>query len=110
MLAPMPALALPPKNVTAEINYLLNFMGISGCEFYRNGSWYSSASAQAHLRDKYLYFAARNLINTAEEFIEKAATKSSFSGLAYAVKCRSEAEMSSKLWLGEVLAQSRTFE
>lgn len=99
--------AQPLKTVELEVNYLLNAIGASGCKFYRNGSWYSSVSAQAHLRDKYHYLAAGNFINTTEEFIEKAATKSSFTGLAYAVKCDGAAEVSSKQWLSEMLAHSR---
>ena len=55
----------------------------SGCEFYRNGSWYNSKRAQAHLREKYNYLAGRNLINIAEDFIEKGATESSVTGTPY---------------------------
>src|SRR6185369_14376451 len=35
-----PALAETPAAVKAEIDHLLTFVGNSGCEFYRNGSWY----------------------------------------------------------------------
>lgn len=34
------ALAAPPQNAQGEINYLLDLIGASGCDFYRNGVWY----------------------------------------------------------------------
>ena len=70
-----------------EVNFLLGYIEGSGCAFYRNGTWHDSKAAQAHIRDKYKYLAARDRISTTEEFIEKAATESSFTGLAYEVRC-----------------------
>jgi hypothetical protein len=99
--------APPPEIAQTEINYLLGFIEQSGCQFYRNGSWYDSKRAQAHLRDKYNYMVARDLIKTAEDFIEQAATKSSLSGIAYALKCSSAPVVASSLWLREVLARYR---
>ena len=52
MLVPV-ARAAPPAMAQTEINHLLEFVGSSGCEFYRNGSWFDSKRAQAHLRSKY---------------------------------------------------------
>jgi hypothetical protein len=99
--------APPPQIAQTEINYLLGFIEQSGCQFYRNGSWYDSKRAQAHLRDKYNYMVARDLIKTAEDFIEQAATRSSMSGIAYALKCSSAPVVASSLWLREVLARYR---
>jgi predicted methyltransferase len=79
--------AAPPAIAQTEINYLLGFIARSDCAFYRNGSWYDSKKAQAHLRSKYDILALRNQIDTAEDFIEKAATKSSLSDQAYKVRC-----------------------
>src|SRR5664279_5740197 len=75
--------AEPPVNVQREVNFLLSYIGSSGCEFYRNGTWSDSKTAQTHLRDKYNYLVARNQINTTEDFIERAATESSLSGQSY---------------------------
>ena len=86
MLVPV-ARAAPPAMAQTEINHLLEFVGSSGCEFYRNGSSYDSKRAQAHLRSKYQWLAARDQIDTAEDFIEKAATRSSLSGQPYEVRC-----------------------
>jgi hypothetical protein len=101
------ARAAAPAAAQVEIEYLLQYVGMSGCEFYRNGSWYDGARAQAHLRGKYDYLAARNRIASAEDFIDKAATKSSFSGQAYKIRCVGQAEVESNPWLREVLARYR---
>jgi hypothetical protein len=101
------ASAAPPAIAETEINYLLGFIESSSCEFYRNGSWYDSKRAQAHLRDKYEMLAAAGQINTAEDFIEKAATKSSLSGRSYQVRCGGGEAVTSSQWLREALARYR---
>jgi hypothetical protein len=100
--------APPPEIAQTEINYLLGFIEQSGCQFYRNGSWYDSKRAQEHLRSKYDFMVARDLIKTAEDFIEQAATRSSMSGIAYALKCSSAPVVTSGQWLREVLARYRS--
>ena len=102
------ARAEPPTNVQIEVNFLLGYLEGSSCEFYRNGTWHDSKAAQAHLRDKYNYLAARNQIGTTEDFIEKAATKSSLSGKPYAVRCTG-VTVTSDQWLREQLARFRKF-
>ena len=94
----------PPTNVQEEVNYLLGYIEKSGCEFYRNGTWRDSKSAQAHIRDKYEYLVAINLISTTEEFIERAATKSSISGNPYEVRCNGGPTVTSSQWLRDELA------
>jgi Family of unknown function (DUF5329) len=98
----------PPAIALVEINYLLGFIEQSGCQFYRNGTWYGSKDAQAHLRDKYQYLAAKGVINSAEDFIEQAATKSSLSGKPYAIKCGNGPVVTTDQWLREALAQYRS--
>jgi hypothetical protein len=102
------ARAGPPAMAETEINHLLEFVGSSGCEFYRNGSWYDSKRAEAHLRSKYQWLAARAQINTAEDFIEKAATTSSLSGQPYEVRCGGSEAMTSNRWLHDELTRYRT--
>jgi len=101
------ARAAPPAIAQTEIRYLLGFIEGSGCEFYRNGSWYDSKQAQAHLRYKYEMLEAEDRIHTAEDFIEKAATQSSLSGRPYQVRCRGGEAVTSNQWLREVLARYR---
>ena len=101
------ARAGPAAIAQTEINYLLGFIETSGCEFYRNGSWYDSKKAQAHLRYKYQMLAAKDQIKTAEDFIAKAATQSSLSGRPYQVRCSGGQAVASSQWLREVLARYR---
>ena len=108
LLVPV-ARAEPPTSVQIEVNFLLGYVEGSGCEFFRNGAWYDSKTAQAHLRDKYKYLVARNLINTTEEFIERAATESSLSGHPYEVRCNGGATVTSNQWLHDELGRFRTF-
>ena len=106
LLVPV-ARAEPPTKVQIEVNFLLDYIESSGCEFYRNGTWHDSKTAQAHLRDKYKYLMARNLTNTTEEFIERAATESSFSGQPYEVRCHGGTTVTSNQWLHDELARFR---
>src|SRR5450756_883370 len=101
--------AEPPANVQMEVNFLLSDVEASGCEFYRNGTWHDSKAAQAHLRDKYKYLVAMNLVNTTEQFIERAATESSITGQPYQVRCNGGATVTSSQWLRDELARFRTY-
>ncbi len=102
------AQAAPPASVQAEVGFLLGYIEGSGCEFQRNGSWSGSRAAQAHLRDKYEYLSARDLIDTTEHFIERAATQSSLTGQAYMVRCQGGTPVTSQQWLRDELAHLRS--
>jgi hypothetical protein len=97
-----------PTNVQIEVNFLLGYIEGSGCVFFRNGTWHDSKAAQVHLRDKYNYLRTAHQIDTTEDFIEKVATKSSFSGQPYQVRCNDDPTMTSSQWLREELARLRT--
>lgn len=99
--------ATPPPTAVVEIDYLLQHLETSGCEFYRNGSWYDGPHAKAHLRLKYDYLAARNLIGSAEDFIDKGASKSSLSGQPYKVRCDNAPVIESGQWLRDALGSYR---
>jgi hypothetical protein len=107
------ALAAPPVHADApvpvqnEVNYLLGYVAGSGCEFYRNGSWYDARQAQQHLRDKYRYLAGKNLVDTTEHFIERGASESSMSGNPYQIRCGAHAPVTSGQWLREKLTELR---
>lgn len=103
-----PGRAALSGRVQAEVDSLLASVEASGCSFYRNGSWHDSKAAVAHLRDKYDYLVARDLIATTEDFIERAATKSSLSGQPYEVKCGPSAAVTSSRWLYGKLAFLRS--
>jgi hypothetical protein len=71
----------------------------SGCEFQRNGSWYTAAEARVHLLRKLKYLEDRGAVNSAEQFIELAASASSLSGEPYRVRCASGAPVASRAWM-----------
>lgn len=93
--------------VRAEIDALLNRLETSGCQFQRNGSWHDSARARAHLLDKLAYIERRGTVQSAEQFIELAASRSSLSGRPYQVRCGGQAPVESRLWLNGQLTAIR---
>jgi hypothetical protein len=107
LLTASAARADPAAEVEVDVNYLLDAIERSGCEFQRNGSWHNGHDAQVHLRGKFQALAARGLIATPEQFIEKAATQSSLTGRPYWVRCNGALTVSSRLWLGDELVRLR---
>lgn len=97
-----------PQSAVREVEQLLAALGSSGCRFYRNGSWYGAADAQAHLTKKYEYLRKKKLIESAEDFIMKGGTESSRSGEAYQVKCEKEGTVQSAAWLQSALRRIRS--
>jgi hypothetical protein len=97
-----------PQTVHAEIDALFKKLQVSGCQFNRNGSWYSGAQAQAHLTKKLDYLEAKSQIKTTEDFITLAASTSSSSGKPYQVRCGDAQPVESKTWLQEQLKVLRT--
>ena len=102
--------AAPTAAAMVEINHLLGLIEQSGCEFYRNGTWYDGQTAQAHLREKFDVLAARDQIKTAEDFIEKAASNSSMSGRPYQIKCGRSPAMPTSQWFSAALAQYQKYQ
>jgi hypothetical protein len=90
-----------------EIDALLDRLGTSKCQFYRNGSWHSGSEARDHLQMKLEYLVDKGLITDSEEFIEGAGTKSSMSGQPYKVRCPNQEEQPSAVWLGSELRKIR---
>ena len=101
------AYAAPPATAAIEISYLLGLIEQSGCEFFRNGTWYDAQRAQAHLRAKYDMLTATDQIKSAEDFIEKAASNSSMSGQPYQIRCGGGAAMTTRQWFSAALARYR---
>lgn len=96
-----------PDTAALEIAHLFDYLATSECTFIRNGRAHSAQEAVAHLERKYRYLLERNLITTAEAFIEGAASRSSLTGSAYGVACPGEAEQASAAWFGAELARLR---
>jgi hypothetical protein len=94
--------------VRTEIDHLLSYMGKPGCQFYRNGTWYTDPKAvREHVETKYRYFMNKGRINSAEDFIKWSATKSELSGKPYLVKCDAGPERELSQWLIDELNQFR---
>jgi len=88
-----------------EIEYLLNQIGSSGCAFVRNGEVHDSQAAAAHLAMKYR--RARRFVANAEQFIERIATGSSWTGEPYQMACNDKAPVASAAWLSGALERHR---
>jgi DNA-binding transcriptional ArsR family regulator len=107
LAAALASRAAPSAPARAEIDHLLGHLAASGCEFYRNGKWYPASQAREHLQKKYEYLLKKDLVDTAEQFIDRAASESSRSGEAYRVRCGGASPLTSREWLGEVLQRYR---
>ncbi len=92
------AAGLPPA-VRTEIDSLLSRLATSGCQFSRNGTWYTAVEAQSHLRRKLEYLADKEALASTEQFIERAASRSSVSGQVYQVRCGGNPPQPSGAWL-----------
>lgn len=102
------ATAADPEVATEqEIAHLILYLQRSGCEFNRNGSWYDPPKAVEHIERKYRYLIKREMIDSAEQFIDRAASRSSMSGKAYLVKCGDSEPVESAVWFGEELTRFR---
>ena len=91
-------------NTEAEIEYLLEYVAHSGCTFVRNGSEHDPADAADHLRLK--YGRGARYVDSAEQFIDRLASESSWTGKPYSVNCRGRSEPSGQ-WLHRALAAYR---
>ena len=96
-----------PEPVRAEIDALFRALQASGCQFNRNGSWYSGAEAQVHLTKKLEYLERKDLVKSTEDFINLAASVSSSSSKPYLVRCGSTQPIESKAWLQAKLVELR---
>ncbi|MCW8277751.1 DUF5329 domain-containing protein [Pseudomonas sp. PCH199] len=100
------AQAQATPQVTQEIKGLLDFVEHSECLFVRNGSEFQGPRARAHLEKKLSYLEGKNMVSSAEDFIDLAATKSSMSGRAYEVRCP-EGVQPASTWLKRELQRQR---
>jgi len=90
-----------------EIMHLFNYLKNADCEFNRNGKWYDAKEAAKHINKKYRYLDRKDLINSTEQFIDQAASKSSMSGKSYMVKCGKSEPIKSSVWFKRELSNFR---
>jgi Family of unknown function (DUF5329) len=102
-----PAYAAESATTKTEIAHLFTVLEASSCQFNRNGSWHDAKEAAAHLQTKYAYLQKFNLVPSAEKFIDRAATESSFSSTAYQIKCADGVAQPSGPWFTAALVKYR---
>lgn len=106
IIAPI-ATASQPAVSQPEIEYLLGVVGASPCRFYRNGIWYTGEEARSHLKEKLDIVNLRSPLQTAEQFIEKVATKSALTGIRYQIQCAGSEAAPVADWLHQELRHHR---
>ena len=103
----------PSKTASEEIEHLLAYLGKSGCEFARNGTWFSAKRAVEHLRSKYENLQKKGLAATddsftAESFIDQVASHSNVSSDPYLIRCgNNNPAMETGPWFREELLRFR---
>ena len=91
-------------SMNEEIDFLLDTVAASGCTFIRNGSEHDADAARDHLALKRR--RGSRYFDSADEFIERIASKSSWSGKPYRIRCEGE-EMMASQWFIDALARFR---
>ncbi|WOJ98499.1 DUF5329 domain-containing protein [Congregibacter brevis] len=91
--------------VDQEITFLIASVEKSGCVFVRNGDEHSSEDAADHLRLKYR--RGKRYAGSAEQFIERLASESSWTGKPYYIQCEDTGDHLSKDWLTAQLLSFR---
>lgn len=92
-------------NMNLEIDFLLDTVVSSDCVFIRNGSEYEAEAARDHLQMKRK--RGKRYFSSTEEFIEKIASKSSWSGNDYLIECENESRQKAQAWFTSILKRFR---
>lgn len=104
---PITAAAGTPDSARQDesIHYLMAYVAQSPHTFVRNAKRYSGAEAAAHMHRKYQHF--KDDIRTAEDFIERCASKSLLTGRTYTLVTAEGEQMPTAQWLMLELARHR---
>jgi hypothetical protein len=94
------------ETMDAEIDYLLEFVETSGCTFIRNGKEHEPAAARGHLELKRK--RGKRYYDTTEEFIERVASSSSWSGKPYMIRCGDAEPQPIEGWYLQALSEYRS--
>ena len=92
--------------MNAEIDHLLETVAGSDCVFIRNGDEHDAAAARDHLQMK--RERGRRYYDSTEQFIERIASRSSWSGKDYHIRCGAEPEQAARDWFTAVLEKYRS--
>jgi len=93
------------STLDVEVAYLIDEVSESGCSFVRNGKEHTASEAADHLRMKAR--RGKRYYDTTEEFIDRIASKSSWSGKPYAIQCGDEPSVAAADWFTRVLSEYR---
>jgi hypothetical protein len=104
VLAAFPLVAAS-ATMDEEIDALLAAVSTSECVFIRNGKEYDVEKAVSHLQMKRK--RGGRYFSTTEEFIENIASKSSFSGRPYEIRCGDDAPQRAGDWFNDRLQEIR---
>ena len=107
LIAGFIATAHAEADADTEIRALIQAVAESECEFNRNGSLHSAEAAAAHLELK--YSKGKRYAESAEAFIERLASRSSWSGKPYQMICGGQTQPTGD-WLTATLEDIRTTE
>jgi hypothetical protein len=88
-----------------EIDHLLDFVANTTCQYDRNGTIHTGQEARNHINRKYEYYKKK--VKTAEDFIKYSATKSTFSGRRYKIRCPDAEVINASDWLLDELQAFR---
>lgn len=91
--------------MNAEIDYLLQSVAGSDCVFIRNGKEHDAFSARDHLQTKRK--RGRRYFSSADEFIERLASSSSWSGKDYMIRC-GDTSQTAYAWFTAALVRYRS--
>ena len=107
LIAGFIATAHAEADADTEIHALIQAVAESDCEFERNGSLHSPKAAAEHLELKYA--RGKRYADSAEAFIDRLASKSSWSGKPYQMICDEQTQPTGD-WLTATLEDIRTTE
>ena len=93
------------SRMDSEIDFLLDSVVTSDCVFIRNGKTHDAIAAREHLQMKRK--RGKRYFNSADEFIERLASKSLWSGDAYLIQCGSEPQQTANDWFTALLQKYR---
>ncbi len=99
-----PVVFATDASMDAEIDFLLVTVAQSDCEFIRNGKAHAGEAARDHLQMK--RERGKKYYETTEQFIERIASKSSWSGKPYRIRC-GDAEEDASAWFTRTLESFR---
>ena len=88
-----------------EVDYLIKAVSESGCDFVRNGKEHTASEAADHLQMKAR--KGKRYYDTAEQFIDRIASKSSWSGKPYFIQCEDKPSVTAASWFARALTEYR---